>query len=193
MVLGLDWSPRRGTRRSRKNLRVDPAYPFTFLQESGVYYHQRDYKSLVEAAQKSVDANADLWFSHYFLAVGYQGLGQLEQAVTEYQRAVDLSQRDSDPTAGLAHAYATMGRRAEAEKILSELQQQSKRAYASPYMIAVIYAGLGQRDKAFEFLEKAYQLKSPDIVYFLRADLRLDTLRQDPRFRDLLRRVGLPP
>jgi tetratricopeptide (TPR) repeat protein len=140
-----------------------------------------------------VDAHADLWQSHYFLAAGYEGSGQLEQAVTEYQRAVDLSQRDSDPTAGLAYAYASMGKRAEAQKILNELQRQSKSAYVSPYMIAVIYAGLGQRDKAFEFLEKAYQLKSPDIVYFLRADLRLDTLRQEARFRDLLRRVGLPP
>jgi hypothetical protein len=59
-------------------------------------------------------------------------------------------------------------------------------------MIAVIYSGLGQKDKAFEFLEKAYQERSPDIVYFLRADLRLDTLRPDPRFLDLLRRVDFP-
>jgi hypothetical protein len=59
-------------------------------------------------------------------------------------------------------------------------------------MIAVIYSGLGQNDKAFEFLEKAYQERSPDIPYFIEADLRIDTLRADPRFQDLLRRVGLP-
>jgi serine/threonine protein kinase/Tfp pilus assembly protein PilF len=195
LVWYLAWTGRRGEALGEveKIRALDPAYSFTSLQESGVYYHQRDYKSLIEAAQKSVDAHADLWQSHYFLAAGYEGSGQLEQAVTEYQRAVDLSQRDSDPTAGLAYAYASMGKRAEAQNILNELQRQSKSAYVSPYMIAVIYAGLGQRDKAFEFLEKAYQLKSPDIVYFLRADLRLDTLRQEARFRDLLRRVGLPP
>jgi tetratricopeptide (TPR) repeat protein len=94
--------------------------------------------------------------------------------------------------AGLAHAYATMGKRAEAEKILGELLQQSKVTYVSPYMIAVIYSGLGQNDKAFEFLEKAYQERSPDIAYFLKADLRLDSLRQDPRFQDLLRRAAFP-
>jgi eukaryotic-like serine/threonine-protein kinase len=194
LVWYLAWTGRRSEALAEveKIRAVDSAYPFTFLQESGVYYHQRDYKSLVEAAQKSVDANGELWPSHYFLAVGYHGSGQLQQAVAEYQRAVDLSQGDSDPTAGLAHAYATLGKRTETEKILAELQQQSKRAYVSPYMIAVIYAGLGQKDKALEFLEKGYEVKAPDIIYFLRADLRLDPLRQDPRFQDLLRRVPFP-
>jgi len=103
-----------------------------------------------------------------------------------------LSQRDSDTTAGLAHVYATVGRKADAEKILSELLRQSKATYVSPYMIAVIYAGLGQNDKAFEFLERAYQERSPDISYFIKADLRIDTLRSDPRFQDLLRRVAPP-
>jgi hypothetical protein len=59
-------------------------------------------------------------------------------------------------------------------------------------MIAVIYSGSGQNDKTFEFLEKAYQEESPDIAYFIKADLRIDTLRSDSRFQDLLRRIGLP-
>jgi tetratricopeptide (TPR) repeat protein len=103
-----------------------------------------------------------------------EGSGQPAQAVLEYQRAIGLSQRDLDATAGLAHVYATMGRMAEAEKILGELQRQSKVAYVSPYMMAVIYSGLGQRDKAFEFLEKAYEERSPDVAYFIKADLRMD-------------------
>jgi tetratricopeptide (TPR) repeat protein len=190
----LAWSGRRdeALAEAQKILQVDPVFPSISLQESGVYYQQRDYKSLVKAAQKLVAAKPGAWISHYCLAVGYQGSGQLEKAVPEYQRAVDLSQRDSDTLAGLAYAYTAMGKRAEAEKILNELQGQSKVTYVSPYMIAVIYSGLGQKDKAFEFLEKAYQERSPDIVYFLRADLRLDTLRPDPRFLDLLRRVDFP-
>jgi TolB-like protein/DNA-binding winged helix-turn-helix (wHTH) protein/Tfp pilus assembly protein PilF len=171
---------------------LDPAYPFMSLNESGVYYHRRDYKSLMEAGQRSVTTNPNSWSSHYFLAVGFEGSGQLEQALSEYQRAVDLSQRDSDTTAGLAHVLATMGRRTEAQKILSDLQRQAKVAYASPYMIAVIYSGLGQKNKAFEFLEKAYQERSPDLSYFVKADLRINVLRSDPRFRDLVRHIGLP-
>jgi TolB-like protein/DNA-binding winged helix-turn-helix (wHTH) protein/Tfp pilus assembly protein PilF len=190
----LAWSGRRDEALAEveKMRWLDPAYRLAVIDELGVYYHQRDYKSLVEAGQKSVAANPELWASHYFLAVGYEGSGRQAQAIPEYQKAVELSQSDSDTTAGLAHVYATVGRKAEAEKIVSELQRQSKVTYVSPYMMAVIYAGLGQNNKAFEFLEKAYQERSPDIAYFLKADLRIDTLRSDPRFQDLLRRVGLP-
>jgi hypothetical protein len=76
--------------------------------------------------------------------------------------------------------------------LVSEVKRQSRVTYVSPYMIAVIYSGLGHNDNAFQFLEKAYQGRSPDIAYFIKADLRIDTLRSDPRFRDLLRRIGLP-
>jgi len=194
LIWYLAWSGRRDEALAevQKIRSIDPTYPLTSVDESGVYYHQRDYKSLIEAGQRSVITNPNSWSGHYYLAVGYEGSGHLEQAVAEYQRAVDLSQRDSDTMAGLAHTYAAMGKRAEAEKILRELQRQSKVTYVSAYMIAVIYSGLGQNDKAFEFLEKAYQERSPDIAYFLRADLRVDTLRQDPRFHDLLRRVDFP-
>ena len=104
---------------------------------------------------------------------------------------MDLSQRDSDTVAGLAHAYATIGKTAEAEKILGELQRQSTVSYVSPYMIAAIYSGLGQKDQAFEFLERAYLERSPALAYFFRADLRLDALRSDRRFRDIGQRIGL--
>jgi tetratricopeptide (TPR) repeat protein len=194
LVWYLAWSGRPSEALAEVEMirRLDPAYPFAFLDESGVYYHQRDYKSLVDAAQKSVAANPGNWSSHYLLAVGYEGSGRPLQAVPEYQQAVELSQRDLDATAGLAHLYATMGRTAEAEKILGELQRQSKVTYISPYMIAVIYSGLGQKEKAFEFLEKAYQERSPDVAYFFKADLRIDSLRSDRRFRDIWNRVGLP-
>jgi tetratricopeptide (TPR) repeat protein len=194
LVWYLAWSGRPGEALAEveKIRQLDPAYPFLFLDESGVYYHQRDYKSLVEAGQKSVAANPSSWSSHYLLAVGYEGSGRPAQAVPEYQQAVELSQGDTDATAGVAHAFAAIGRRAEAEKILGELQRQSKVTYVSPYMIGAIYSGLGQRERAFEFLEKAYEERSPDIAYFVRVDLRMDPLRSDPRFRDLLRRVGLP-
>jgi Tfp pilus assembly protein PilF len=105
---------------------------------------------------------------------------------------VELSEADTDTIAGLAHAYSATGRRSEAEKILRELRTHSKTEYVSAYMIAVIYAGLGNKNNAFEFLEKAYKEKSPDVAYFLKADLRIDPLRSDPRFRNLLRRMNFP-
>jgi hypothetical protein len=80
---------------------------------------------------------------------------------------------------------------AEGEKILRDLARESKSAHVSPYMIATIYAGLGQKDRAFEFLDKAYLEKALDLTLFLKADPRIDSLRSDPRFQSLLRRVGL--
>ena len=194
LVWYLSWSGRRSEALAEveKMRQLDPAYPFISLQQAGVYYHQRDYTSLVEAGQKSVTAYPNSWQSHYFLAVGYEGSGRPAQAIPEYRRAVELSEADTDPMAGVAHASALAGKRTEAEKILRELQTQSKTQYVSPYMIAVIYAGLGNKNKAFEFLEKAYKEKSPDLAYFLKADMRIDPLRSDPRFQDLLRRMNFP-
>jgi TolB-like protein/DNA-binding winged helix-turn-helix (wHTH) protein/Tfp pilus assembly protein PilF len=194
LVWYLAWSGRRdeALAESQKIRSLDPAYPLASFDESAVYYHQRGYKSLMEVSQRSVITNPNSWSGHYFLAVGYEGSGQLAQAIPEYQRAVELSQRDSDPTAGLAYAYATLNKKAEAKKILGDLQRQSETSYVSPYMIAVIYAGLGENNKAFEFLEKAYQERSPDVAYFLRADLRMDRLRSDPRFQDLMQRMNFP-
>ena len=194
LVWYLSWSGRRSEALAEveKMRQLDPAYPFISLQQAGVYYHQRDYTSLVEAGQKSVTAYPNIWQSHYFLAVGYEGSGRPAQAIPEYRRGVELSEADTDPIAGVAHASALAGKRIEAEKILRELQTQSKTQYVSPYMIAVIYAGLGNKNKAFEFLEKAYKEKSPDLTYFLKADLRIDPLRSDLRFQDLLHRMNFP-
>jgi serine/threonine protein kinase/TolB-like protein len=192
LAVYLGWAGRRAEALAEvaKVRELNPDW--TFNVESQIYYLQRDYKAMVEAGRQSVASNPGRWPRHYFLAVGYEGSGQRQEAIPEYQKAVELSQGDTDPTAGLAHAYAVSGQRASAEKILRELLQKSKTSYVSPYMIGTIYAGLGDKNKAFEFLEKAYQERSPDIPYFLKADLRIDNLRSDPRFQDLLRRVGLP-
>lgn len=194
LVWFLAWSGRReeALDEVEKMRQLDAAYPFIPLQESGVYYHQRDYKALVEASERSVVGYTSGWQSHYFLAVGYEGSRRPAQAIPEYQRAVELSEANTDTMAGLAYAYSATGRRNEAEKILRQLQTRSKTDYVSPYMIAAIYAGLRNKDKAFEFLEKAYKEKSPDVAYFLKADLRIDPLRSDPRFQDLLGRMNFP-
>lgn len=170
---------------------IDPAQALP-LDQAGIYYHQRDYKSLVEVGEKSVALRPDFWVSHYFLGVGYEGSGQLSAAIAEYKRAVEMSQGDTDPTAQLAHGYAVAGQRAAAEQILDRLQADANTRYISPYMIATIYAGLDEKDKAFYFLGKAYAERSTDLPYFLKADLRLDRIRSDRRLQDLFRRMKLP-
>jgi TolB-like protein/DNA-binding winged helix-turn-helix (wHTH) protein/Tfp pilus assembly protein PilF len=157
-----------------------------------IYYQLRDYGPMLEAMRNYVVSNPHHWLGHNLLGVAYQGSGQTLLAIPEYQKAVEYSGNDSDPTASLAYAYARTGKRAEAEKILRDLLEQSKSSYVSPYMIATIYAALGNKDKAFKFLEKAYDERSADLSYFLKADLRMDSLRFDSHFQDLLRRMNFP-
>jgi TolB-like protein/DNA-binding winged helix-turn-helix (wHTH) protein/Tfp pilus assembly protein PilF len=190
----LGWSG-RGTEALTENAKtqeLDPRRPDLLRLQALIDYHVRNYKAMTEVSRQDVAANANSWVAHYLLGIGYEGTGQTLQAIPECQKAVELSGGDQDPAAALAHAYATLGRRAEAEKILGEWQRQSQTSYVSPYMIATVYASLGEKNKAFEYLEKAYQERSSDLPYFLRADLRIDSLRSDPRFQDLLRRMNFP-
>lgn len=161
------------------------------LTEEGVDYLLRDFEGLVEASRRGVASNPNEWVEHYYLGVGYEGTGKRLDAISEYQKAVKMSDGDRNAIAALASAYAGVGRTAETRKILRDFEQESKSAYVSPYLIAALHAGLGEKDKAFELLEKAYQEKSTDLSWHLKADLRLDNLRSDPRYQDLLRRVGL--
>ncbi len=104
---------------------------------------------------------------------------------------MDLSGGKPLGIAGLAHAYALAGNREEAQKRLAELQEISKLRYISPASIAIIYGALGEKDKAFVWLEKADKARDVGLVR-LKVDRRFDSLRSDPRFADLVRRIGLP-
>jgi tetratricopeptide (TPR) repeat protein len=92
----------------------------------------------------------------------------------------------------LARAYALAGKTDEAQKILAQLKEQSARRYVSPYQVAMIYAGLGDKEQTLAWLEKACQQRVHNLV-FLKVEPELDGLRSDPRFVDLIRRVGLDP
>jgi TolB-like protein/DNA-binding winged helix-turn-helix (wHTH) protein/Flp pilus assembly protein TadD len=158
---------------------------------STTYYELRDYPDLIEASRRGLLLDPKDWFQHYTLGVGNEGTGKLLEAISEYQKAAELSAGDPDSTASLAHAFAVIGKKAEAEKILHDFERKSKSDHVSPYLMATMYAGLGDKDRAFEFLEKAYQERSLDMTWGLKADLRIDNLRSDPRFQELVRRVGL--
>jgi TolB-like protein/DNA-binding winged helix-turn-helix (wHTH) protein len=160
--------------------------------ESATYYELRDYPDLIEASRRGLLLDPKDWVHHYTLGVGYEGTGKLPEAISEYQQAVELSAGDPGSTAALAHAFAVTGRKAEAEKILHDFERKSKSAQVSPYLMATMFASLGDKDRAFEFLEKAYQERSLGLTEDLKADLRIDNLRSDPRFQTLVQRIGLP-
>jgi tetratricopeptide (TPR) repeat protein len=121
-----------------------------------------------------------------------QGLGQIyeqqkrfDEAIAEFQQAEQLSNGGVVPLGALGHLYAVTGRRAEAERILSRLLDTERQNETSPYYIATVYAGLGDKDQAFAWLEKIKHLRT---VRLIKTDPRFDALRDDPRFAALLRR-----
>jgi TolB-like protein/DNA-binding winged helix-turn-helix (wHTH) protein/Tfp pilus assembly protein PilF len=160
------------------------------MAESVTYYELRDYPGLVEASKRGLLLDPEDAFLRYLLGVGYEATGKLPEAISEYQKAMKMWDGPSAAVA-LAHAYSAAGRKADANKILRDLQRKSKETFVPSYTMATIYAGLGENDKAFEFLEKACSEESLDISVFLKSDVLLDDLRPDPRFQIMLRRIGL--
>ena len=126
-----------------------------------------------------------------FLGLSYEASGDLPRAIAECQRARDIETTIPWPRAVLAHAYATSGRKHEAEQILKQLKDRSRQSYVPAYNFAEIYIGLGDKEQALALLEKAYADRSM-LLTFLKVDPEFDSLRSDPRFKDLLRRLGLP-
>ena len=171
-----------------KSKQVDP---YATGIELAVYFQLRDWERVVEAGVREATLDPNEWTVHANLGAGYEGTGRLPEAIAEYQKAVDLSNGNADAIASLGHAYAVVGNRDEAEKMVRELEHKVMKAQASPYLPATIYAGLGNKDRAFELLEEAYRDKSLDVAWILKPDPRTDNMRGDPRFQHLLRRVGL--
>lgn len=130
--------------------------------ESATYYELRDYPALIEASRRGLLLDPKDSHQHFYLGVGYEGTGKLQEAISEYQKSIEISDDFQSPAVALAHAYSATGRKADAERILRDLERKSKETSVSPYTMATIYAGLGENDKAFDFLEKAYTESIPD-------------------------------
>jgi TolB-like protein/DNA-binding winged helix-turn-helix (wHTH) protein/tetratricopeptide (TPR) repeat protein len=158
---------------------------------SEVYLVLRDYPRVIDASKRALLVDPNDAYQHYNLGAGYEATGKPQEAIPEYQKAIKLLVGTPGPAVALAHAYAAVGRRAEATQVLRDLERKSKQTSASPYTMATIYAGLGENDRAFEFLEKAYAEKSLGIPTWIKSDFLLDSLRPDPRFQRLLQRIGL--
>jgi TolB-like protein/DNA-binding winged helix-turn-helix (wHTH) protein/Tfp pilus assembly protein PilF len=173
-----------------KSKQIDPGPDSTGV-ESAVYLQLRDWEHLQERSRVRLAADPNDRDAHSDLGTAFEGTGKLPQAIAEYQKAIELSNGDAGVVASLGHAYAVMGNRAAAEKILRNIGDKSKSGKASPYLAATIYAGLGQKDKAMELIEEAYDEKSSDVAWALKFDVRTDNLRADPRFQHLLQRAGL--
>jgi DNA-binding winged helix-turn-helix (wHTH) protein/TolB-like protein/Tfp pilus assembly protein PilF len=141
--------------------------------------------------RKTLELEPNYWYARQYVANAYMPKGMFAEAVAEARRAKEFSESATRPRAFLGYALAKAGRRAEARAELEGLLRLSRERHVSPYNIAMIYNGLGESDEALGWLERGYREREPRMV-FLKVEPKWNNLRDDPRFQDLVRRVGLP-
>ncbi|MGH9601497.1 MAG: tetratricopeptide repeat protein [Terriglobales bacterium] len=174
----------------RRSWELNPLSLYGGIFVGSMYYESRQYDRAVEQYRKTLEMDPNFFPAHWGLASAYEAKGMYKEAIAEYEKALSLG-GPPEVLAWLGHAHARAGNRKEALKILDEMKGPSKRKFVSAYDLAVIHTGLGEKDQALAWLEKAYEQRAEALID-LNADPRLDPLRSDSRFKDLTHRVGLP-
>ena len=155
------------------------------------FYFGGQYEQAVEQFRRAIALESGSHWSHMLLGWAYERQGKFADAITELEQASRLFDGNPQIRAAIGHAYAASGQRAAAQNVLLELSETAKRRYVSAYDIATIHAGLGETDLALKWLEQASVERSGWLAWWLKSDPKFDALRVDPRFHDLLKRVGL--
>jgi TolB-like protein/DNA-binding winged helix-turn-helix (wHTH) protein/Tfp pilus assembly protein PilF len=183
-----------GLAETKRAVELDPLSPEIRWDRWMLLYMVGQYDGAAEQCRKIQELNPNNANGHMYCGDVEVQKGNLAEAIRELQEAVSLSEgRLPRPVAHLAYAYALAGRRSDAQNLLAKLLTMSNPVgYLPPVLVARVYAGLGQKQDAFEWLEKAYQAHGMDLLE-LKYDPRFASLRSDPRFADLVRRIGLPP
>ncbi len=154
-------------------------------------YFARQYDQSIEQSKKTLEMDPNFALAHYRLGLAYEQKRIFDQAIAEFKKAADLSGGGPAAVAALGRAYAVSGRRSDAEKVLTELQELAKQRYVARFYLAVVYVGLGDKDQTLAWLEKADEQRNEPLAR-VNVDPRFDSLHSEPRFQELLRRVGLP-
>jgi len=175
----------------RQAIALDPLSSNHVAHLGSAFYHARRYDQGIREFQKALQLEPDMIYAHQGLGWVYEQKKMYREAIAEQEKGVNLTNRDAFAVASLGIVLGESGRKREAKKLLEELQEQSKQHYISPCLIALIQIGLGKRDQAIKSLEQGYTDRDQGMMY-LKVDPEMDDLRSDPRFQDLLRRVGLP-
>ena len=175
----------------RRTLDVNPLEIYAYITASDVYYMSRQYDKAIAQIQEAVNLDLTHPYINERLGWSYLQKGMFQEAVGEFEKAVQAFPAESQFRWMLGHAYAAAGRIAEARNSLEMLRALAKSQYVLPYGFAMIHTGLGEYDEAIEWLEKAYEERN-SWMPFLQVEPRFDPLRSDPRFQDLVRRMNFP-
>ncbi len=154
------------------------------------YFHSRQYLMAEQELKATLEIDRNFSNSHLMLGFVYERLGRYEESINALNRSMELMSGSVVPLSAMGYVLAASGRRDEARAILEHLKKLGEQRYVSPYFLALIHTSLGDRAAAFKCLERAFELRDEWLIW-LGTEPRLDYLRDDPRFADLLLRVGL--
>jgi serine/threonine-protein kinase len=175
---------------ARRGQELDPLSAFANMELGEAFYQARRYDEAIVQIKKTLELDSHFFVTYHVGARTYEQKKMYAEAIAACQEWLKNFPDDPNALASLAHVYATMGKRREAEDIIRKLLEISKQRYFSPYWIAVAYAGLGDNDQALNYFEKAFEDRY-FLMIWINSDPRFDNIRSDPRFADLVRRVGL--
>ncbi len=155
------------------------------------FLYARQYDEALKQLRNAVEADPNYGLAYWYSGLAYEQKGMYDDALREMRRAKELLPENAVIDSDIGHLHAVAGRRREATAILAELERKSARSYVSSFELALIHVGLGEKEKSLSEMEQAYRERS-DMLVYLGVDPRLDSLRSDPRFRELLRRIAIP-
>jgi len=175
---------------ARRTVELNPLSLLIQAAAARPYYMAHRYPEALAQAQRALKDDSTFTRAHFWVGLSFEQTGRLPEAIREFQAAIKWAGTDSIPVylAALGHAYAVAGQRDQAEQLIEALKS---RPYVSPVDIATVYTGLGERDRAFEWLERGLSGRAYGLV-FVTTDPRFEPLRGDQRFTALVRKVGLP-
>jgi TolB-like protein/Flp pilus assembly protein TadD len=176
---------------SKRAVELDQLNPLLNTHLGWHYYYTRQYEAAIAQLRKTIEVEPDFGIAYWYMGLAHEGLGMHRLAIDEIRHGRDLLATNLVIVGDLGYAYAVGGEPDQARRVIAELTALSQKRYVSPYNTALVYVGLNEFDKAFEWLEKAFRDRS-DLLIDLEIDPRLDRIRDDARFENLVRRVGIP-
>jgi tetratricopeptide (TPR) repeat protein len=175
---------------TQRGVDLDPTVLVLNSELGLAYYFGRKFDQAAAQHRRTLEMDSNFSYASVSLAQDYVPLRKYQEALTELNRARPISQDWSWIVAEIGYIDGLLGKRAEAQKILSDLSSRYANEYVDPVLIAYVYTGLGDKDQAFVWLEKGFQERS-GLILWIKIEPTLDSIRSDPRFADLVRRMGI--
>jgi tetratricopeptide (TPR) repeat protein len=177
---------------SKQALLLEPLSLGINLHLGWHYLYSRQTDQAVEQLLKTLEIDPAFALGLCFIGQAYEQKGMYREAVAAFEKAVSLSNDNPTLLAALGHGYALARRRTKAEQVLQRLKEWSTRSYVPSYEIAVVYAGLNEKEQSLAWLDRACDLRDSSWLVDLKVDPRFYRLHTEPKFRDLVRRIGIP-